>query len=274
MRPLGNKLFNHAWRLFGTALGFAVFGIVGLLLGLLLFPLMFGFIPDRQARTMHARRTIGRAFGGFTRLIKCLGVTDYVIDGREHMKVGANHLIIANHPTLIDVVILISLFPQANCVIKEAVRRNPVMRSAVSAADYISNSEPEELLTQCVAYLRSGGSLILFPEGTRTAFGQAMEFKPGAATVAARSGIEILPIAIDCNPSFLRKEQPWHYVPPTKPIISIRILPPVSASELVPGHGSERQARHELNVALQDLISHELAALSAPKIAGASAQRT
>jgi 1-acyl-sn-glycerol-3-phosphate acyltransferase len=101
-----------------------------------------------------------------------------------------------------------------------------------------------------------------------------MEFKPGAATVAARSGIEILPIAIDCNPSFLRKEQPWHYVPPTKPIISIRILPPVSASELVPGHGSERQARHELNVALQDLISHELAALSAPKIAGASAQRT
>lgn len=251
--------FEYLWRLFGTALSFVVFGIGGLVYGLLIFPLIFVFIRDRESRRVTARNLIGKGFGVFLGLMKAVNVVDICVAGREHIDDQRRQLIIANHPTLIDVVILISLFPQANCVIKEAVTRNPFMRSTVRAADYISNSEPEELLESCVGYLGSGKSLLLFPEGTRTRHDEPLDFRPGAATVAARTKADILPVAIECEPLYLSKQLPWHYVPRDVPTFTIRILPPRGVSDLVPVEADERHYRHALNDALLDLIRGELA---------------
>ena len=250
--------FEYLVRLAGSAFSFVIFGIGGLIFGLLVFPLMFIFIRDREARRFAARRAIGKGFGAFVGLMKSLGLIDYQVQGAEHIDDGRRQLIIANHPTLIDVVILISLFPQANCVIKEAVIRNPMMRFTVRAADYISNREPEGLVDTCVAYLKDGKSLLLFPEGTRTRRDEPLVFKPGAATVAARSGADILPIAIECEPLILSKQMPWHIVPRRKPMYTIRILPPRAISDIVASDGDERHYRHDLNDALLDLIRSEL----------------
>jgi 1-acyl-sn-glycerol-3-phosphate acyltransferase len=251
--------FEYLWRLFGTALSFVVFGIGGLVYGLLIFPLVFVFVRDRQARRVLARRFIGKGFGAFLGLMKWVNVVDIQVEGREYIDDQRRQLIIANHPTLIDVVILISLFPQANCVIKQAVTLNPFMRSTVRAADYISNSEPEELLESCVDYLHGGKSLLLFPEGTRTRHDEPINFKPGAATVAARTKVDILPIAIECRPLYLSKQLPWHYVPRDVPMFTIRVLPPRGVSDLVPAEMDDRQFRHTLNDALLDLVNNELA---------------
>lgn len=251
--------FEYLWRLFGTALCFTVFGVGGLVYGLLIFPLIFLFTRDRESRRVVARRLIGKGFGAFVGLMKAVNVVKIRIEGSEHIDDQRRQLIIANHPTLIDVVILISLFPQANCVIKEAVRRNPFMGSTVRAADYISNSEPEELLESCVGYLGNGKSLLLFPEGTRTRHQEPIDFKAGAATVAARAKVDILPIAIECEPLYLSKQLPWYYVPRTVPTFTIRVLPPRKVTDLVPAAVDERRLRHELNSALLDLIRRELA---------------
>ena len=251
--------FEYLWRLFGTVLCFAVFGIGGLVYGLLIFPLLFVFIRDREARRIVARSFIGRGFGAFLWLVKAVSAADIRVEGREHINDQRRQLIIANHPTLIDVVILISLFPQANCVIKEAVVRNPFMRSTVRAADYISNREPEDLLDNCISYLRDGKSLLLFPEGTRTRHNEPIKFKLGAATVAVRANADILPVAIECEPAYLSKQHPWHYVPRDVPVFTVRILPPRAAGELVPRQDDERRFRHELNGALLDIIRSELA---------------
>ena len=255
------KQLDYIRRLSGTAVGFAVFGLAGLIVGLLVFPVMFVFIRDRLARQIAARKLIGKSFGAFFSMLKVFGILSYDIEGAEHIESGQNQLIVANHPTLIDVVILVSLFPQADCVIKEAVTKNPFMRSTVAAANYISNAEPNSLLESCVQSLETGGSLLLFPEGTRTARGQPLDFKLGAATVAARASVDILPIAIACSPVFLTKNLPWHYVPAEKPHFTIRILEAVPVSELVPKGLNERQARHEINRALLDLLRSETTAL-------------
>lgn len=255
------KQFDHFRRLLATAVGFAVFGVAGLIVGLLIFPVMFVFIRDRHARQIAARKLIGHGFGAFFSMIKVLGVLSYEIEGAENIESGQNQLIVANHPTLIDVVILVSLFPQADCVIKEAVTRNPFMRSTVAAANYISSAEPDCLLASCVQSLEAGGSLLLFPEGTRTARGQPLDFKLGAATVAARANVDILPIAIACSPVFLTKNLPWHHVPAEKPHFTIRVLEPVPLSKLVPDGLSERDARHEINEAMLDLLRRETTAL-------------
>ena len=255
------KLIDRSWRLFGTVLSFTVFGIGGLIMGLLIFPLMFIFLRSRERRKFAARRVIGKAFGGFWGLMNVLGVLDYRIEGRENIDAHRDQLVVANHPTLIDVVLLISMFPRANCVIKEAVTKNMFMRSVVRAAEYISNSEPEDLLESCVTYLDGGGSLMLFPEGTRTRQGEGIDFKPGAATVATRAGVAVLPVAIACTPLFLSKELPWYFVPDERPVFTIHVLEPVPAVDFVAAEASERQARHNLNETLWGLITSELTSM-------------
>jgi 1-acyl-sn-glycerol-3-phosphate acyltransferase len=252
------KFIERQWRRFATVLGFAVFGFGGLIMGLLIFPLLFVFIRDNHRRKFAARGLIGKAFGGFWEMMHVLGILDYRIEGREHINVGSNQLIVANHPTLIDVVILISLFPRANCVIKKAVTKNIFMRSVVRAANYISSSEPEEWLESCAAYLETGGSLMLFPEGTRSKEGQAMDFKLGAATVAARTQVDVIPVAIKCEPLFLSKELPWYFVPNGRPAFTIRILEPIKVSEMATVDAGERHLRHLLNDLLLDRISEQL----------------
>ena len=252
------KFIGHVWRLFATALSFSVFGIGGLILGLLILPLIFVFYRDPGRRKFAARRLIGKAFGAFWGMMHVLRVLDYRIEGRERIDIHRNQLVVANHPTLIDVVILISLFPQANCVIKEAVTRNIFMRNVVRAAEYISNSEPEDLLDSCATYLQSGGSLLLFPEGTRSKQGEELDFKPGAATVASRAGVDVLPVAIACRPLFLSKELPWYFVPDVRPAFTISILAPVPASDFATDEAGERHARHELNDKLLESIKDGL----------------
>lgn len=257
------KYLEYSRRLFGTALSFAVFGIAGLVMGLVLFPFLFVFVRDDLARQRLARQMIGRAFGAFVWMTKVLGVLTFEISGRDYIDAGRCHLIVANHPTLLDVVFLVSLFPQADCVIKEAVIRNLFMRSTVLAANYISNDAIEDLLDSCVQRMRTGSSLLLFPEGTRSVPGQPIEFKPGAATVAVRTNAKVLPVAIDCTPLFLMKEKPWYFIPPSRPHFSIRVMPPVSLTDLVPDDLDQRHARHAMNDALRTLITDALPAAAA-----------
>ena len=250
---------NHAWRLFATGLSFLVFGLGGLILGLFLFPLMFVLIRDTSARQTAARSLIGRAFSAFIWMMKTMGVLSYQIKGAEHANFSHNQLIIANHPTLIDVVFLVSLFPQTDCVIKESVTKNPFMRGTVAAANYISNNETRELLNSCINRLLSGKSLLLFPEGTRSRKGkQPLELKLGAAFVAVKSGAEILPIVIRCTPPTLAKHEPWYKIPPSKPFFSIQILAPTSVAKLVPGNHDPRQTKRALNNAFVKLFTQEL----------------
>lgn len=250
---------NHAWRLFATGLSFLVFGLGGLILGLFLFPLMFVLIRDTSARQTAARSLIGRAFSAFIWMMKTMGVLSYQIKGTEHADFSHNQLIIANHPTLIDVVFLVSLFPQTDCVIKESVTRNPFMRGTVAAANYISNNKTRELLNSCIRRLKSGKRLLLFPEGTRSIKGkQPLELKLGAAFVAVKSGAEILPIVIRCTPPMLAKHEPWYKIPPSKPFFSIQILTPTSVAKLVPGDHDPRQTKRALNNAFVKLFAQEL----------------
>ena len=245
-----NKL-EQIWRIFGTGLSFLAFGLGGLFLSVFVFPLIFLFIRNPDNAQRRARALIGRAFGAHVWMMKSLGTLSYTIRGMENAGSGQKQLIVANHPTLVDVVFLVSLFPWADCVIKEGVVKNPFMRGVVVPARYVSSDDPGELLDSCVARLKAGGNLLLFPEGTRSVYGHSLQFKPGAASVAVRSGAEILPITIQCSqPGFLAKHVAWYKAPPEQPCITIHIRKPVQLNDLIDENLDPRQATHALNEAL------------------------
>lgn len=253
------KKLEISWRLFGTGLSFLVFGIGGVFLGVIIFPLLFVFVRNQVNRQFLVRRLIGRGFTLFVQMMRVLGVLSYKIEGAEQIGAAHTKLIIANHPTLIDVVFLVSLFPQSDCVIKKAVTRNPFMLGAVLPAKYISSDDTGELLDACVERLQSGSNLILFPEGTRSVAGQRLEFKLGAAAVAIRSGTDILPITIKCTQTgLLKKHTPWYSVPPERPIFTIKIHPCLNIRELLPDNPGPHQAIRSLNTALLEFFENNL----------------
>ena len=205
------RRLDHAWRVFGTGLSFVAFGLGGLLLGVLVMPVLL-LMRDPVARRRRARRVVQVAFASHLRLMRGLGVMTYEIEGGERLQ-RDGLLVLANHPTLIDVVCLISLLPNADCVVKRAVACNPLMRGPVRAAGYISNDDGADLVDDCVAAVHAGGTLVIFPEGTRSVPGQPPRLQRGAANIAVRGRIDVTPVRITCSPPTLTKGQKWYRVP-------------------------------------------------------------
>jgi 1-acyl-sn-glycerol-3-phosphate acyltransferase len=236
---------NWLWRLFGTGLSFVVFGLTSFLLGALVFPAVCLFYRNKQRRRVVARRTINRAMKFFIGVMSSLGLLSYSVDGREKINQEQGGIIIANHPSLIDVVFLLAIFDDADCVIKEAMWSNIMTRWIVRAADYIHNGDPVEVIEQSIVRLRNGGRLVLFPEGTRTVPGTEPDFKRGAAVIALRAGVPCLPVAIRCEPATLTKAAPWYAIPEHPVRFKITILEWIDTQMFVGAYSALVGANHD-----------------------------
>jgi 1-acyl-sn-glycerol-3-phosphate acyltransferase len=243
---------NYCWRWIGTALGFAFFGIGSLLLGVFVLPLIMLCVRNPERRLHCVRIVIGAAMKTLVIFMHRVGVLSYEISGWEHVDPDDNYLIIANHPSLIDVVFLLSRFPTADCVIKQSIVNNPFMHQLVRAADYIPNTDPGSLLEESIRRLRLGRSLILFPEGTRTASARSPELMAGAAVIAVRSGARCLPVVIHIEPATLTKVDHWYQVPRRRVFFSMAIQPSITADSVLGGGLDERSAGRQFNAYLQD----------------------
>ena len=219
------SMIDRSWRFFGTAVSFLVFGIGGLVQTLLLFPLIAAFSRDEDTRTRRVRSVISRSFRAFLWMVESLGVMDFEIDrhAREKLSSRDGMIVIANHPTLIDVVLLLGQIEHGNCIVKRAMWNNLFLGGVVRAANYVSNSDTEELLASCAAVLQRGETLVIFPEATRTVPGEAMKMRRGAARIALTAGVPIQIVHLDCRPPTLSKAEHWYEIPPRRPCFRMSV---------------------------------------------------
>jgi len=211
-RGLSPHSAPYAWRLVATALSFALFGVGGVLLRVLIFPLL-GLLPgDTLRHRTRARAVVSWTFRVFVQFMFRTGVLTYEVEGAERLG-RPGQMVIANHPSLIDVVVLIAFIRDANCVVKQSLWENPCMRGPIRAAQYISNSGSMDMLDEAAGALQSGETLIVFPEGTRTVPGTNPEFHRGAAAIAVRGASVVTPVVISVTPTTLTKAEPWYSIP-------------------------------------------------------------
>jgi len=211
-----------AWRFVGTALSFALFGIGGIVLRVLVLPVLCNWPGMPEARRFRARRAIRKAFWAHVQFMARTGVLDYRFEGVERLG-RPGQVIIANHPSLIDVVFLIGHVRDANCVVKHKLWKNPCMHGPIVTAQYISNDGSAQMLDTAAEVLQRGEALIVFPEGTRTTPGQPPEFHRGAAAIALRGARIITPVYISVTPTTLTKAEPWNRIPLRRPYFSLRV---------------------------------------------------
>lgn len=198
----------RSWRVPVTGLLFASFGLGGVLLGLLAFPLVALVVRAPARRVQCSRALVQRGFGVFVWMMRAGGIVDTRIIGAERLQ-RRGLLILASHPTLVDVVALISVTANADCVVKASLANNPFTRWPVRGCNYILNSGGPELLDDCRLSLQAGGNLVIFPEGTRSVPGRPLQLQRGAAQLALRAGVAVTPVRISCQPSGLTKGRPW-----------------------------------------------------------------
>ena len=247
---------NYYWRLLATGGCFAVFGFGGLALSTIVFPILFT-IPD-TTRVLRARWLIHKSFEAFIRLMEIVGIMRLEIIGADRLRGCRNALVLANHPTLIDVVALISLMPSASCVVKRALWNNPFLGGVVRAAGYISNSNPENLIDDCAEDLNSGNPLIFFPEGTRSNPGQPLRFARGASYILLKSGKPVQPVLIDCSPSTLTKREKWYHIPHRRFHLRIEALEPVNTCDWVNSREVPTISARKLTQSLETYFTKEL----------------
>jgi 1-acyl-sn-glycerol-3-phosphate acyltransferase len=218
------KHLDYPWRLAATGFCFAFLFAGGALLALTAFPaiaLVSGREPVRRQRVQYL---IHLMFRFYIRMLMVLRLIDLEIENAEKLSNGAGRLVIANHPTLLDVVLLMALNPRAQCIVKKELWENRYLGSVVRAAGYIRNDlEPEALLAACGAAMAEGNSLIVFPEGTRSQPGQSIRFRRGFANIATLLQSDILLVTITCDPSTLTKGEAWWTIPPARPRFRVAV---------------------------------------------------
>lgn len=244
---------NRLWRQFATGLCFAVFGLGGLVLSLALLPAPW-LVRDRERRERAVKFLIHRCFRLFVGLMKGVGILSYEVTQTQKLR-EPGQLVVANHPTLIDVVFLIAFIPQADCVVKSNLLRNFFTRGPLSAGGYIANDDPEAVIKAAGASMARGNSLIIFPEGTRTTPGQFLSLQRGAANIAIRTGHDMRPVIIGCNPPTLMKHTKWYGVPERRFHMSFRVNDPISVSDYLKGLPSS--ASRQLTAELAEYFTRE-----------------
>lgn len=248
---------RFAWRWVVSMLAFVVFGLGGLALGMLVFPLVALTTRSPVQRVRRRRHLLHRVFRFYLRLLSASGAASFTWSGDARQ---GPYLIVANHPTLIDAVLLLTLFPQADCIIKHELLRNPFTRFALSGLDYMSNADTAAMLVAAVARLRAGRSVLVFPEGTRSQPGEQLKFHLAAATMAVRSGAQCLPVLIRCEPVTTAKQARWYEIAADKPHFMVHVDPPLDPEPIIQGY-SPRYAKRALNEFLQGYYNRRLTEL-------------
>jgi 1-acyl-sn-glycerol-3-phosphate acyltransferase len=156
------------------------------------------------------------------------------VEGREKVRPGVAYVMVANHQSLLDILVLFRLFVHFKWVSKIENFRIPFIGWNMTLNRYVKlrRGDPQsigEMMSACAARLDEGSSIMMFPEGTRSADGKLRAFKHGAFTLAQGNGCPILPIVVEGTANALPKRG---FVLQGRHAISIRVLDEIPHEKL------------------------------------------
>lgn len=191
------------------------------------------------------------------------------IEGREHIRPGATYVMVANHQSLLDIMVLFRLFAHFKWVSKAELFRIPCVGWNMTLNRYIRlrRGDPDSIATMlrdAERTLVEGSSLMIFPEGTRSADGRLKPFKHGAFTLAHRARVPILPIVVEGTAHVLPKKG---LVLQGQHAIRIRVL------DEIPYASFADTSVEELTAQVHALFLREVGELPAPVAPAAAASR-
>lgn len=124
------------------------------------------------------------------------------IAGREKIRSGVAYVMVANHQSLLDILVLFRLFVHFKWISKEEIFRIPCIGWNMRMNRYVAlrrgdRASIAEMMQASERTIEEGSSIMMFPEGTRSSTGRLQPFKHGAFSLALRTGAPLLPIVVE-----------------------------------------------------------------------------
>ena len=193
-----------------------VFGAGGLIYTLL-SPIISALLPRDRANSLGQWVMMG-LFRFFVGLLTMSRIVHCDLSALDQLR-GVPLIIVANHPSLLDAVLIVSRLPKVVCIMKAQILDNPFLGGGARLAGYIRADHPMEMMKRAREVLTSGRQLLVFPEGTRTSVPPLNGFKGNFALMAkqARTPVQTAFIESDsvylCRgwPLFRKPAFPIHY---------------------------------------------------------------
>ena len=176
------------------------------------------------------------------------------VAGREKIRDDRAYVIIVNHQSLLDILVLFRIFRHFKWVSKIENFRIPCVGWNMRLNRYIElrrgdRESVARMMEACVRTIGEGNSIMMFPEGTRSADGRLRAFKPGAFSIALSTRSPLLPIVLEGTGDALPKRG---FVLQGHHPIRLRVL------DEIPYESFAAQSPEELAVSVRNLFAKEL----------------
>jgi len=199
-------------------LGLGVISLLWNLIALVLYPLL-----PRALGLRVGRAGIAWGYRLFWAVARASGLLHMDAAALRPLAGERGLVIVANHPSLLDALMLVAQLPRSACVMKAGLMRNPLLGPGARLARYIRNDSARQMVLLAIDDLRAGGQLVMFPEGTRTTRAPLNAFQGGFALIARRAGVPVQTVFIDTTSPYLGKGWPLWRLPPVPIEFSVRL---------------------------------------------------
>lgn len=210
----GNPLWI-AYEYVAMVIGLGTLALI--CLGWLPFALVFKpLLPQRYGQPL-GRGFISYGFRVYLRILELCCACRFDLAEIDKLRDSGPLIVAANHPSLLDAVMIVSRLPNAVCVMKAALMDNILFGAAARLARYIRNDAPLEMILNAREALNQGAHLVIFPEGTRTSAFPVDPCSPSTGLVASRTKVPVQTVLIEFSTPYLGKAWPL-FRRPTLPL--------------------------------------------------------
>lgn len=207
------------YRSLTTVFMFLVFSLGAIVLGSFINMLIGIFVKNPRRRQLLLRIITQKSFSIFLWMCAILSVFKVKYENFNNLKTLKNHVIISNHPTLVDYIIIFSHLNNHTNVMVADKLKNSFMKMIINNMGYISNNIDIKNISDI---LKTDDNILIFPEGTRTKATNNIKFLRGAVNFSLRNNMPVVPVFIHCSePKFLSEKFISWIAPKTEPIFSV-----------------------------------------------------